>query len=96
MANAGPNTNNSQFFITTVPTPHLDNKHVVFGQVIRSFGAVKHIEKVPTGIADMPIEVSLIQDDLTFNLISFLSCKEMHCYKLWTIVATISNITFSI
>ena len=62
MANAGPNTNGSQFFITLVPTPWLNDKHSVFGRVVRGIDNVLAIGAVQTGSQDRPREEVKIRE----------------------------------
>ncbi|EDQ88039.1 uncharacterized protein MONBRDRAFT_33074 [Monosiga brevicollis MX1] len=61
MANAGPNTNGSQFFVTMVPTPHLDGRHVVFGELVSGFSVLDNLEAIGSG-SGTPLEDAIIQD----------------------------------
>ena len=61
MANRGPNTNGGQFFITLAPTPHLDDRHSVFGEVVEGMDVVNAIGATPIGDRDRPVTDIAIQ-----------------------------------
>lgn len=66
MANAGPNTGGSQFFITLVPTEYLDGRHAVFGEVIAGEDVLETIGKVETGPSDKPLE-DVVMESVTIE-----------------------------
>lgn len=67
MANKGPNTNGSQVFFTFAPQPHLDGKHVVFGEIVKGFDVLDVIENQPINDNDEPVQLLYVKNTRTTN-----------------------------
>merc|ERR1712100_813578 len=84
MANAGPNTNGSQFFICTGQTPHLDGKHVVFGKVTDGMEVVKKIEAVGSGSGKTSQKVEIKASGSCWWLLGIALIPEYVCHARFT------------
>lgn len=95
MANRGPNTQSSQFFITTRPTPHLDGKHVVFGRVVSGFDIVQKLENEAVDERDRPLRNILIANsgELILKLPPGVQCTVMISYSLGALLTSFFDIT---